>query len=88
MPKYSTLIGLGILIAVMPLLGFPLVVKDIFLVIIGLAIAVIAYFSNVQYCNNCRRIIEHGKHNAHTSQPSSSPVGEDVMKKNTTGFSN
>ena len=62
MSKYSTIIGLGILVAIMPFLGFPLVVKDVFFVIIGLAVAVIAYFSNIQYCNNCNQLVENGKH--------------------------
>ncbi len=62
MSKYSTIIGLGILVALMPFLGFPLIVKDIFFVIIGLTVAVIAYFSNIQYCNNCNQLIENGKH--------------------------
>ena len=62
MSKYSTIIGLGILVALMPFLGFPLIVKDIFFVIIGLAVAVIAYFSNIQYCNNCNQLVENGKH--------------------------
>ncbi len=62
MSKYSTIIGLGILVALMPFLGFPPVVKDVFFVVIGLAVAVIAYFSNIQYCNNCNQLIENGKH--------------------------
>lgn len=62
MSKYSTIIGLGILVALMPFLGFPLIVKDVFFVIIGLSVAVIAYFSNIQYCNNCNQLVENGKH--------------------------
>lgn len=67
MSKHSTIIGLGILVALMPFLGFPLIVKDIFFVIIGLTVAVIAYFSNIQYCNNCNQLVENGKHGISSS---------------------
>lgn len=74
MSKYSIIIGLGILIALMPFLGFPPIVKDIFFVIMGLAVAVIAYFSNIQYCNNCNQLVENGKRGvAGTGKPQ--PVG-------------
>lgn len=62
MSKYSTIIGLGILVAITPFLGFPIFYKDIFFITLGLVIAVIAYFSNIQYCNNCNRLVENGKH--------------------------
>lgn len=82
MSKYSTIIGLGILVALMPFLGFPLIVKDVFFVIIGLAVAVIAYFSNIQYCNNCNRLVENGKHGigapTHTGGNRQPAVGGEV----------
>jgi len=85
MSKYSTIIGLGILVALMPFLGFPLIVKGIFFVIIGLAIAVIAYFSNIQYCNNCNRLVENGKYGVGASkQPG---VGGEVLKQNNSEMS-
>lgn len=61
MSKHSTIIILGILLALMPFLGFPIFYKDIFFVVLGLSIAMLAYFSNIQYCNNCNRLVENGK---------------------------
>jgi hypothetical protein len=85
MPKHSTIIGLGILIALMPFLGFPPIVKDIFYVIAGLVVAIIAYFSNIQYCNNCHKIIENGKNSIpNTQQPS---MRGEVSKKDISGLS-
>lgn len=62
MSKNTTIVSLGILLAVMPFLGFPTGAKDVLFVFLGLAIAIIGYFSNVRYCNNCNQLIENGKH--------------------------
>ncbi|MBI5816850.1 MAG: hypothetical protein HZB09_00275 [Candidatus Yonathbacteria bacterium] len=88
MSKNSAIIGLGILIALMPFLGFPLIVKDIFFVIIGLVIAVIAYFSNIQYCNNCNTLVENGKHGiGRSTQSTNGGELKNAIKKDISGIS-
>lgn len=62
MSKNTTIVSLGILLAIMPFLGFPAGIKDILFIFLGLIIAIIGYFSNVRYCNNCNQLIENGKH--------------------------
>ena len=85
MSKHSAIIGLGILVAVMPFLGFPPAFKDIFYTLAGLAISVVAYFTNIQYCNNCHKLIENGKKSSSISQQG--VAGGEVVKKDITGLS-
>ena len=86
MSKNSSIIGLGILLVVIALFsGFPPAAKDIIVTILGLVIAMIAYFSNVQYCSNCKKIIENGRH-ANTPHEKTTMGGE-ISKKNISGIS-
>lgn len=86
MSKNSSIIGLGILLVVIALFsGFPPAAKDIIVTILGLVIAVIAYFSNVQYCSNCKKIIENGRHENITHEKAN--IGGEISKKNSTGIS-
>lgn len=58
MTKHTAMIFLGILVAIMPMLGFPPLFRDLILVFSGLGIAVLAYLSSVVYCSNCKKLIE------------------------------
>ncbi|MDD5152892.1 MAG: hypothetical protein PHS95_02790 [Candidatus Pacebacteria bacterium] len=63
MSKHATMILLGILVAVFPVLGFPSWIRTAVVVISGLIIAVLAYLSSVVYCSNCKKLIQ-GAENA------------------------
>ena len=58
MTKNTAVIFLGVLVAVLPALGFPSWVRTIVFVFSGLGIAVLAYLSSVVYCRNCEKLIE------------------------------
>lgn len=58
MTKHTAMAFLGILVAVLPILGFPSWVRTILFVISGLGIAVLAYLSSVTYCSNCEKLID------------------------------
>ncbi len=58
MNKYHTMILLGVLVATLPLLGFPQIIRDILFAFFGLTIASLAYLSSVVYCSNCRLLVE------------------------------
>lgn len=58
MTKHTAMIFLGILVALMPILGFPPFARDIVIMLGGLGIAVLAYLSSVVYCSNCKRLME------------------------------
>jgi len=58
MTKNTTIIFLGVLVAVLPALGFPTWMRTILFVAIGLGIAVLAYLSSVVYCSNCEKLID------------------------------
>ena len=58
MTKNTAVIFLGVLVAVLPALGFPSWIRTIFFVLSGLSIAVLAYLSSVVYCSNCEKLIE------------------------------
>lgn len=63
MSKHTTMIFLGILVAVIPVLGFPSWFRTTVMIISGLTIAVLAYLSSVIYCSNCKKLI-HSAENA------------------------
>jgi len=50
------IIGLGIFVAITPLLGFPGVVKDALIIIIGFGIAAITYWAekHAKFCPECQ----------------------------------
>ncbi len=54
MNKYTGIIALAILIALMPHLGFPSIFDTIFYTVSGLIIAV-ALYSSRRDCNNCKK---------------------------------
>ncbi|MEK7460523.1 MAG: hypothetical protein AAB628_03180 [Patescibacteria group bacterium] len=58
MTKHTAMIFLGILVALVPILGFPSFVNTTVLVLSGLGIAILAYLSSVVYCSNCKKLIE------------------------------
>ncbi len=57
MTKHTAMIFLGILVMVLPVLGFPSWARTIFIVLSGLGIAVLAYLTSVTYCSNCKKLI-------------------------------
>ena len=57
MNKHTAMIFLGIVVAVIPILGFPSFVRTTILVLSGLGIAILAYLSSVIYCSNCKKLI-------------------------------
>ena len=73
------MIFLGILVAVMPVLGFPSWFRTTVIIISGLTIAVLAYLSSVVYCSNCKKLI----HNAENVIPlvSEDPVQSAQVSK-------
>jgi len=58
MTKNTAMIFLGVVVAVLPALGFPSWVRTIFFVVSGISIAVLAYLSSVVYCSNCEKLID------------------------------
>lgn len=88
MSKNSAIIGLGILVAILPFSGFPIATKEIIFIVAGLIIAIIGYFSNVQYCANCKRVIENGHYgNGRGAPPDSGKELRSTSKKDITGIS-
>ena len=97
------IIGLAIFVAIIPLLGFPGVVKDGLTVIMGLAIAAITYWAekHAKFCPECK--VPEGPHHDHTERslptdeatrtsmpPAVSPVavvGADVVSRPIDGAS-
>jgi len=57
MSKYTGIIGLAILVALMPHLGFPSVFDSVFYTVAGLIIATSLYSSKKTYCSSCKRLI-------------------------------
>lgn len=49
---------LGVLVAILPALGFPSWFRTILYIMSGLSIATLAYLSSVVYCSNCKKLIE------------------------------
>lgn len=58
MSKHTAMVFLGILVALLPVLGFPPSVRDVLIFVSGITIAVLAYLSSVVYCSNCKKLIE------------------------------
>lgn len=58
MTKHTAMVFLGILVAALPLLGFPAWMRTTLIVSSGLGIAILAYLSSVTYCSNCKKLIE------------------------------
>ncbi|OHA80144.1 MAG: hypothetical protein A2747_00770 [Candidatus Yonathbacteria bacterium RIFCSPHIGHO2_01_FULL_44_41] len=58
MTKHTAMVFLGILVAALPLLGFPGWLRTTLIVSSGLGIAVLAYLSSVAYCSNCKKLIK------------------------------
>lgn len=52
MSKRTTIITLGIFVALMPFLGFPGAVETVFFIIAGLVLATIGYFLQTE-CEKC-----------------------------------
>lgn len=57
MTKHTAMIFLGILVAVLPILGFPSWMRTSLIVLSGIGIAVLAYLTSVTYCSNCKKLI-------------------------------
>lgn len=58
MSRRSLIIFFAGLVVVVPLLGFPGSWEDAFLVIAGVSITLIMYFSDTTYCNSCQEMLE------------------------------
>lgn len=58
MTKHTAMIFLGILVAVLPIIGFPSWARTTLIVLSGIGIAVLAYLSSVVYCSNCKKLID------------------------------
>lgn len=58
MTKHTAMIFLGILVMVIPELGFPSWARTTLIVLSGLGIVVLAYLSSVTYCSNCKKLID------------------------------
>ena len=58
MTKHTVIILLGIVIAILPVLGFPPFFRNLLFVVFGLSIASLAYLSSVVYCANCKKLID------------------------------
>ena len=69
MSKHTAMVFLGILVAALPILGFPPAVRTILLIISGLVIAVLAYLSSVVYCSNCKKLIDEAGQALGESEP-------------------
>jgi len=83
MSKRTTFIVLGIIIAIMPLLGFPGSLKDIFYHLLGGAVVLFAYFSDILYCKNCEKFTHSKNDNTepeHVAETGNSPY---IAKENT-----
>ena len=52
------MVFLGLLVAALPVLGFPPSVRALLLVVSGLTVSVLAYLSSVVYCSNCKKLID------------------------------
>jgi len=61
MSKYTGIIGLAVLVALMPHLGFPSVFDNIFYTVAGIIIATSLYSSKKTYCNNCKNLVNEQK---------------------------
>lgn len=72
MTKHTAMIFLGIIVAVVPILGFPSWFRTTAMIISGLSIAVLAYLSSVTYCSNCEKLIEEADRALTGEDPSSS----------------
>ncbi len=57
MTKHTAMIFLGVLVMVLPILGFPSWARTIFIILSGLVISVLAYLTSVTYCSNCKKLI-------------------------------
>lgn len=55
----SIIIVLGVLVAVMPHLGFPDSYDKVFFFLTGVFISLVIYFSQTNYCNTCGSLIPH-----------------------------
>lgn len=58
MSKHTAMVFLGILVAALPILGFPPALRTFLLIVSGLTIATLAYLSSVVYCSNCKKLID------------------------------
>lgn len=58
MNKHTTIIFLGILVIILPVLGFPSWMRNTLIILAGVGIVVLAYLSSVVYCSNCKKLIE------------------------------
>lgn len=77
MNKRTTIITLGILVALMPFLGFPGTAKTIFFVLAGIAIALIAYVGEIG-CDTCRA---EEKESSAVSVPQEETRGSDINER-------
>lgn len=58
MTKHTAIIFLSVFIIFVALGGFPSWARTTLLVLSGLGVAVLAYFSSVVYCSNCKKLID------------------------------
>lgn len=61
MTKQSITIGLALLVAAMPFLGFSSDIKDIYYVVAGIVIASLIHLLSIEYCHICKTKIEKGE---------------------------
>ncbi len=83
MSKRTTIITLGIFVALMPFLGFPGVAKTIFFVIVGLTLVVIGYLLGTECgkCNTEEKNID--TQNEIEEKKASSSINNSVINDNT-----
>ncbi len=62
MTKHTAIIFLSIFVIFVALGGFPSWVRTGLLVLSGVSIGLIAYFSSVVYCSNCKKLIDDAEH--------------------------
>jgi hypothetical protein len=60
MTKQSIAIALALIVAIMPFLGFPSEMRDLFYTAAGIIIAGLVHLSAIAYCSACREKIENG----------------------------
>jgi hypothetical protein len=73
MTKHTVIAFLGILVAALPVLGFPPSVRTALLIVSGIVIAVLAYLSSVVYCSNCKKLISDAEQAFDNDEPTLPP---------------
>lgn len=60
MTKQSIAIALALIVAIMPFLGFPSEMNDIYYTAAGIIIASLVHLSSIKYCHVCKNKIDNG----------------------------